>query len=230
VTLSSSSLSFGNQTVNTTSAAQTVTVTNTSAASVTFAGTAVSSPAGYTIGTTCNGATLTPNETCTVTVSFAPTSAATDNTSVTLTDNAANSPQSIALAGTGVAAPPVTLSASSLSFGNETVGTTSAPQVVTVANSGTSSVTFPTPAVAAVAGYSVVTTCSGATLTTGQTCTVTVSFKPTVAGAANASLSLTDNAANSPQSISLSGAGILIPNVVSVAPRNGATGIGPIIR
>jgi hypothetical protein len=99
----------------------------------------------------------------------------------------------------------LTASPSSVSFGNQTVGQTSAAQTVTVSNPGSSSVSISQLAVSG--PFSQTNTC-GATLGAGASCTVSVSFAPTAAGAASGSLTVASSAPNSPLSVPLSGTGV----------------------
>jgi hypothetical protein len=94
-------LTFGSQTVGTTSAAQTVTLTNSGTGSLTLSGLSVSG--SYAETSTC-GTTVAVGGSCTISVTFAPTSAGTQTGSLTLSDNATSSTQTVALTGTAVAA------------------------------------------------------------------------------------------------------------------------------
>jgi len=82
------------------------------------------------------GSSLAGGASCTINVSFAPTAGGAVSGTLTLTNNAANSPQSVALSGTGVTPAAVSLSPSSLAFVGQQVGTTSAPQTITLTNTG----------------------------------------------------------------------------------------------
>jgi len=109
VTLSPTSLDFGQVPVNTESAAQPVTVTNTGAANLIFAAGAVTlegaDPSDFTItADSCSGQTVTPNNPCSVSVAFSPNAAGSETGSLVFTDNASDSPQSVALSGTGLTA------------------------------------------------------------------------------------------------------------------------------
>ncbi|MBO3751193.1 choice-of-anchor D domain-containing protein [Streptosporangiaceae bacterium NEAU-GS5] len=95
---SSSSLVFGSQALNTTSAAQNVTVTNTGTAAASISGVSVSGDFQQT--NTC-GTTLATGASCNVSVTFRPTASGTRTGTVTITSNATNSPTNIALSGTG---------------------------------------------------------------------------------------------------------------------------------
>ncbi len=100
---------------------------------------------------------------------------------------------------------PLTASPSSVSFGNVTVGQTSAAQTVTVSNPGSTSASISQLSVSG--PFSQTSTC-GATLGAGASCTVSVKFAPTAAGAASGTLTVASSAPNSPLSVPLSGTGI----------------------
>jgi hypothetical protein len=105
---------------------------------------------------------------------------------------------------------PVALSSTSLTFGSQNVGSPSAPQTVTVTNTGTANLTISTATVSGTNPGDFATSadlCSGATVAPSSTCTINVTFTPSAAGSRSASLIFTDIAPNSPQSVSLSGTG-----------------------
>lgn len=99
---------------------------------------------------------------------------------------------------------PVSLSATSLKFGNQTVGTKSPSQTVTLTNTGTSSVDI---SISVTGSYTQVNTCSAA-LAAGSTCTVNASFAPTATGTQTGSLVISDGSSGGPQSVSLTGMGM----------------------
>jgi hypothetical protein len=105
VSLPATPQNFGNLALNTSSSAQQVTLTNSGAANltistVTLGGTNASAFAKS--ADNCTGATVTPNGTCTVNVTFTPAATGALSATLTFTDNAATSPQTLALSGTGV--------------------------------------------------------------------------------------------------------------------------------
>ena len=108
----------------------------------------------------------------------------------------------------GSTSPMANISPSSLTFGNEPVDTTSSSQVVTPNNTGSAALNITSIAFTGTdpADFTEVNTCIPS-VAAGGTCTIAISFTPTVSGARTASLSITDNASGSPQSVSLSGAG-----------------------
>jgi uncharacterized repeat protein (TIGR03803 family) len=104
--LSPSSLSFGSQIVNTASGAQTVSVENTGYANLVFGSGAVtisgSDSGDFSVASdSCSGVTLQPAGTCTVGVTFMPTLLASESSTLNFADNAADSPQTVPLSGTG---------------------------------------------------------------------------------------------------------------------------------
>jgi hypothetical protein len=106
-------------------------------------------------------------------------------------------------------APGATVAPSSLNFGNVGVNTTSAARTVTLTNSGTGALTISSVAISGSSDFSIgANTCSGS-LAAGASCTTSLTFRPSAAGARAATLTYTDNAANSPtQSVALSGTGV----------------------
>ena len=148
----------------------------------------------------CTGA-IAPGSSCTISVSFTPTTAGPASGAVTITDNAGT--QTVKLSGTGVA--PVSLSSTSLNFGRVKVGTTSPAHSVYVMNNQSVAVSFTN--VAASSGFAVASnTCSGS-LAAKSRCTVGVTFSPSATGSATGTLTITDNASNSPQTMTLKGTG-----------------------
>ena len=207
--LSPSSLAFGNQTDNTTSAAQAVTVTNNSSVPLTVTSVSIAGANASQFAQSNNCITVAGGGgTCTINVTFSPTATGAASASLTIADNAANSPQTAALTGTGTA-PPIPVigfSASTLSFGTQKVGTSSASQALTVTNSGTSNLNVSV----ALAGnnasdFSQTNNCS--VVVPNGTCTVHVTYSPIGAHASSAQVKFTDNAVGSPQSVNLTGTG-----------------------
>ncbi|MBV9808688.1 MAG: choice-of-anchor D domain-containing protein [Solirubrobacterales bacterium] len=211
VTLSKSSLTFASQLTGTTSSAQSVTLTNSGTAALSLSGIAVTgaNAGDFAESDNCPAApaTLAINATCSISVTFSPGASGSRTATVQVTDNAANSPQSFSLAGTGVA-PAVGLSPSSLAFGSQLIGLQSAPMTATVTNTGTAPLSISSIAIAGANGgdFAQTNTCP-ASLAVNANCTISVTFKPTTTGSRSASVAITDNAPNSPQSLALSGTG-----------------------
>jgi hypothetical protein len=106
--LSPANFSFGNQNVQTTSAGQTATLTNTGNAALTISSVTISGTNVGDFGIAANtcGSSLNAGSACTVRVAFTPQAAGSRSASLTITDNAAGSPHTVALSGTGVSGPP----------------------------------------------------------------------------------------------------------------------------
>jgi Beta-propeller repeat/HYDIN/CFA65/VesB-like, Ig-like domain len=202
------SLIFASQPEGTTSAAQTATLLAAGSATLNITGIA---PSGDFAEIDDCGTSLAGGASCTLSVTFNPTATGTRNGAVTITDNAAGSPQSLVLTGTATPpAPLVTLSPSSVDFGNQGIGATTAAHTVTVSNTGSATLSISTVAItgsnssefALASG----TTCTnGSSVVPGASCAISVTFTPSAAGTASAAVTITDNAADSPQIVSLSG-------------------------
>ena len=205
VELSATTLNFGDETVGKTSAAQTLTVTNSGTSTLTISN--VTASGDYAETSTCI-TSLAPNATCTVTVTFTPTMSGTRTGAVTLTDNAANSPQTVNLTGIGVgSSPSATLSPTSLTFALQVVGTTSPPQPVTLTNGGNATLSI--TSITTTTEFAETNNC-GNSLAAGATCTINVTFTPAGFNGRTGTLTVTDSAANSPQTASLRGTGTFV--------------------
>ncbi len=213
-------------------ATQTFTVTNPGTTSITISSITIpgnnvenpqppGDPDDYQItGNTC-GKTLAGGANCTVKVTFIadsddpPLPSPGNYANLTITDNASGSPQT-AYMSVRVINPKVSLSSSSVSFGKQTHGTTSTAMKVTLTNSGTGVIplTFGTISVTAGSADFELTSGSGTncvnggTVAAGASCAIYVTFTPPAKGTTySGTVTITDNAQNSPQSISLSGTG-----------------------
>jgi hypothetical protein len=200
VGLSPTSLSFGNQSVGVKSSAQAVTLTNTGTSSLLLSNIKiVSGNSGEFAQTNTCGKTLASNASCTISITFTPTKTGSASSSLNITDNAAGSPQSVPLTGTGVASAAL-LSPASLSFSGVLVGKSSATQSVKVSNTGTATLTV--SAVTANGDFSQTNNCT-AGVAAGSSCTITVTFSPTAAWSRGGSIVITDNAYNNSQQVAL---------------------------
>jgi hypothetical protein len=206
VKLVPTSLSFGAQLLGTTSAVKAVTITNVGTATLNFSSISLTGPnAGdFTITNTC-GSALGAAASCTISVTFHPSAIGPRSATVSIRDDGGGSPQLVSLSGTGTA---VKLVPTSVSFGNQKVGTTSAAKVVTMTNVGTTTLSISGISLTGTnAGdFSQTNTC-GSTLAAGASCTISVTFHPLVTGVRSAVLSIGDNGGGSPQLVPLSGTG-----------------------
>ncbi len=203
------SLTFGSQNVGTTSAPQVTMLYNgqnriLNISGFTFTG-ANSGDFGQT--NTC-GTTLAAGQACAINVTFTPSATGNRSATLNINDDAANSPQTVALSGTGTGGLTVTVSPSTLSFGKVNVGTTSPTKNVTVTNTGSAAVSISNIGITGTnAGDFGQTNNCGSSLGVGASCTIGVAFTPTVTGKRSAVLSISDNADGSPQQVTLTGFG-----------------------
>lgn len=105
------------------------------------------------------------------------------------------------------------LSPTSLNFGNQTVGITSEPQKLTLRNKGNINLTISLIQLTGAdsGDFNQKNNCPSS-LSPNDSCKISVTFTPTTTGTRNAAVSVTDNAPNSPQSVPLTGVGI-VPTV-----------------
>jgi hypothetical protein len=200
VTVSPTALNFGSVATGSTSTAQGVTVSNPTNAAASVSG--ISASGDFAQTSNC-GSTIAANSSCTVNVTFSPT--ATGSRTGTLTVNAGGVTNTVSLSGTGTAPGPVlNVNPASLTFAKTVVGSADPPQSVTISNSGTTSATV--SSVTVTGDFSQANNCG--TIAVGASCTVTVTFKPTVGGSRTGTLSVNSNANNSPATVGLSGTGI----------------------
>jgi hypothetical protein len=208
VTLSSAILGFANQAPGTTSPPQTVTLTNTGMATLNIQTVVITGGNGFAVanGTTCtSGVSVAASSSCLIQVTFAPTASGQGNANVMITDNAADSPQQIFLVGNSGLAAVVSVSPASVSFPGQYVGTSGLPQTVTVTNNGNLPLTISSVA-ASPADFGQLSTC-GNSLAPNASCAVGVFFDPTTAGTRTGTLTITDSAPGSPQTVTLTGSG-----------------------
>ena len=205
VTVSPTSLTFPLQVLATPSTPQAVTLTNDlptalSISSIVVTGT---NPSDFPQTNNC-GTSLAGNSSCTINVTFKPTNINHRSATLTITD--AQGTQTVALSGTSTAA---SFAPTSLTFTGQTVGTTSAAQVVTLtdASGGTAlTITGITITGANPSDFAQTNTC-GSSVAPKKSCTISVTFTPSATGTRTAAVSVADNGGASPQTVPLSGTG-----------------------
>lgn len=215
LTVTPTSIAFGNQRVGTTSTTRTVTLQATGG-SVTINSITRTGP--YAISGITLPRTLASGASTTFNVTFSPT--ATGSAPGTITINSTAGTKTVSLTGTGTASTLV-LSPSPANFGNVRVGTSSAPVTITATNTGTATLNTTTMTFAGPFAHSSGAT-AGFTLAPGGSTTFAVVFSPTAEGAATGSVTIASDAVPSPTVLSLTGTGI-IPKI-GVAPSPVAFG------
>ncbi len=212
-TLTPATITLPNQILNTTSATQTYTLKNTGSGALTITGITYNPGGVFAASTNCPtsaaAGTLAAGASCQTFLTFTPTAVGNFSGAITVTDNAGV--QTATYFATGISsALTVAVSPAVLTFGSSNLGTTTAVQLVTVKNTGSSAVTLASETITGTNATSFLksaTTC-GSSLAAGAGCTVSVAFKPLTAGALTASLAIADNGTGSPQTVSLSGTGV----------------------
>lgn len=209
---SASDVNFVDTLVSTTTPAQSVTLTNTNTGSTSLninsASIAGSDATDFAVTSdTCTGAMLPPGDACSISVAFTPSATGTRTASLSVLSDASNSPNSVALSGTGTA-PVASIAPASISFPTTAVGSTAPARSVTLTNTGTGplivgvvSITGENPADFAISADS----CSNQTIAPGANCSISVTYTPGAPGPRSANLNLPSNAGGSPHSVGLSG-------------------------
>jgi len=205
-TLSLTALSFPSTISGQLSSAQTVTLTNSGGVPLTSIAISVSGAFQQTNDCTTS---LAANSSCAISVEFNPATTGYQTGTLSISDITRAQPQTVALSGTGMAPPALGVSPASLTYSG-TVGQASVSQTVTVSNTGGApleNVGFQINGLSA-SSFSYGTTTCGATLANGNNCTVQVTFTPTAAGGATASLAVSSSTSGvAAASVSLSGTG-----------------------
>ncbi|MGD0016143.1 MAG: choice-of-anchor D domain-containing protein [Verrucomicrobiia bacterium] len=244
ISVTPSSLAFGNETVGLTSTPPlTVTYQNNTSVDINFYGISIAGANSNDfaiISDSCADGSLAPGQNCSIGIAFTPTAGGPRTAELVINDDATGSPRTVGLSGTGVAPEPsVCLSTGgSLSFGNN-VATGSVSTVgVTITNCGSASL-FITNMVISGSDHGLFTvssdTCSGNTISSGGgPCTFNVNFAPTNAGPRSATLTINSSATNSPNIVALSGTGevptpraCLISGIVFGTQNSGTTSTPP---
>jgi hypothetical protein len=221
VMLNPITLSFPSTDVNATSVAQTITISNSGGTAVALQTPSVAGDFRITANT-C-GSTLGASAGCTVSIAFTPTGSGTRNGTFTITDDPGT--QTASLTGMGTSPATDGLSALSLNFAAQQLSISSAPQQITLTNSGDLPLTLIAAQITS-GDFTVVNAC-GNSLNPHSTCSIGVAFQPKSIGPGPGVLTVSDEYRS--QTIPLSGTGVA-PLGVSLSPASTlnfpATGVG----
>ena len=202
VAFSPSLLNFGDQVLDEISAVKTVTLKN-NGSSLLNIDAIVSSGSGFAISGNNCGAVLQVGKTCRVSMTFTPTALGKVTGALTVTDNAAKSPQTVDLSGVGT--EPANLTPASAIYGSQPVGSTSSAKIFTLRND--QSLTLNNIAISTSGDFAVSATTCTTSLAARQKCTISVTFTPKASGTRMGQLRARDSANNSPQTVVLTGTG-----------------------
>jgi hypothetical protein len=197
-TLSTTALTFAQQTIGATSTAQSVTLTNSGDVALTLLATSLA-PGDFTVTNTC-GTSLAAHSTCAIQVNFIPTATGTRTATLTVTDEFRS--QTVALTGTGIAPPGVSLLPTSLTFAATGVGLTAAAQTITLTNNGGQTLTI--SSITASPSFVIASSTCATSLAASSACTLQIVFAPTNAGTAIGTITFLDNAPATTQTVALS--------------------------
>lgn len=188
-----------------------ITITNTGSEAVTIK--KFQTVADFTEVHNCKSS-LPAGGSCDVTLSFNPTYSSKQFGTLAIWDSDPSSPQLMRLVGDGTA---VSLSPKSLNFGNQSVGSSSQPQVVVLTNTSSAALNF--ASIVANGDYTETNTCSNQIPAQGN-CSISVVFTPTQQGTRPGTVVSSDSdLGTSPQTIPLTGVGVESTTVkVSQAP------------
>jgi hypothetical protein len=228
MSVSGNSHDFGAVEVTTSSAAYTVTVTNTGTDAGLKLGSVVlggSESGDYMVDSdSCSNAVVAPNNgTCSFAVTFSPLAEGTRSATISFHHEALETgivprPYVISLTGTGTpatgGAPGIDVSPASKDFGSVNTGDTSSAETFTITNTGNEDLVIGSLALdgANPGDYDVLSdTCSNMTVAPAGTCTFQATFSPSVAGSSSAEVDIPSNVAGSPTSVALSGTGVEAP-------------------
>lgn len=212
LTVSAPSLNFGDVQMGSNATLQ-LTLTSSGTAPVTISSSTIAgqgfgiSSVAYPAGITGWPATLNPGQQVVLSVAFTPNSATSFTGDLAVASDASGGTANVPLSGTGdaVPAPNLTLSATSINFGQSAIGT-KVSRTLTLTSTGNAPLNINTITVSG-GVFSVGTISLPATLQPGQQLSVTVTFDPTTAGADAGTLTITSDDPSGPAAVSLGGLG-----------------------
>jgi Abnormal spindle-like microcephaly-assoc'd, ASPM-SPD-2-Hydin/HYDIN/CFA65/VesB-like, Ig-like domain/Cep192 domain 4 len=218
---SPTSVAFGSVVVGSNNS-QVVSLKNTGNSTLSFSQVSVTG-SGFSVSGLTTSSTIAAGGTLNFNAVFAPASASSSNGSITLSTNGSPAQITISLAGTGAAATrSLSVSSSSLSFGNVQVGN-SGSLTTKFTNTGNSNVTISGVTVTG-AAYGATGITSGLILSPNQAATLTVQFTPTALGSDPGSVSVASDATNSPATIALAGESHTVLLSWTASTSTGVTG------
>ena len=231
--VSPTTLTFGAQAINTSSAPQSVVVTNVGSSdllvlSADLGGTALitTDPTSFSVVNGC-AAAIPSGASCTISVGFSPTTEGDKSATLSITTNDAVNPvRTVSLGGTGVA-PLVTVMPGSLTFATRTVNTTSAAQSLLVTNTGSGDLVVESVTITGVnaTNFAITNNTCVAPLAPAVTCTVDVTFTPNATGVRLASVVIATNAVVAPTVfVALSGTGQAVTATTTATIANARFG------
>ena len=230
-TLLPATLTFGSTAVGSTSASQRVSITNFGTRSMTigavnFDGNQAGS---FIIASTTCQRSLQPGRSCNYNVAFRPQAQGALTATLNISNNGiVGGVSKVSLAGTGTPPLPVlVVSATTLAFSSVNLNVVSGPRTVVISNTGQGTLNFTSVSAitqTAGAGFVISATTCGATVVSGASCTLSVTFTPTSNGAKTGTLAIKTNGSPATVNVSLTGTGVTPAPVLLVTPTSVAFG------
>ncbi len=204
INVSPSSLDFGNQNTGTTSNPLVVTVSNTGNGS--FDIRSITGIGDFAHIANCPE-TLQPQTSCTINITFSPITAGAISGLISVNTTAQAGSGSLSLSGNGILVPRaiIVVNPSSLTFGDQALGSVSPAQIIFISNTGLVTLELRNIAFSSsTSGFALVSppaaenpnglTACGGSVAPRTSCAIGVAFGPSTIGAASASLTITHNA------------------------------------
>ncbi len=208
--LSTNSVAFGTATIGLPTPAVPVTLTNSGSSPLAISAISVTGAdhADFTVPNNCPSS-LAAAASCLLSVSFNPTQSGARSANIQISDNAPQSPQSIAVSGTAVQAQ-ISVTPPSASFPAQLAGTPSSPQTFTITNTAAAPalLAVSSAVVASSTDFSVVKNGCSAPVSASGTCTISVQFDPSATAPSpsrSGTLVIQSNAPSSPVNVALTG-------------------------
>jgi hypothetical protein len=195
--LTPASADFGTVATGSSSAQKVFTLANAGTAALSISSVTVggASPALFTVGSNTCGVSLAAGASCTVSITFAPSSPGTATATLSITDSVGTQMSTLSGVGSAPPAAKAALSPSTANFGSEPVGAVSAASAITLSNSGTAA--LPITSIGLVgtnsSDFAIAANTCGTSLAAGASCTISVTFKASMAGTESATLSAADS-------------------------------------
>ncbi|MGA8299540.1 MAG: alkaline phosphatase family protein [Terriglobales bacterium] len=176
-----------------------VTVTNTGRKAIAIK--SISAINDYTVSSNC-GTSLAAQANCTVNVTFTPSASGARPGALTVASSDPASPQRVDLVANGLG---IVLSPQKIAFGSQAVGTTSAPQTVTITNANSTAILIGS----LISTYEFIVSGNNcpSSLAAQQSCAIQIEFSPEVTGSTTGEIYISDSDASSPQTVDVSGKG-----------------------
>jgi|CZKD01.1.fsa_nt_gi hypothetical protein len=213
VTLSPAALQYASQTVGSSSQPQTILLRNMGSAPLAIS--SITTTGDFAETDNC-GNSVQAAGSCAFSIIFTPTAVGSRDGTIVIQDDAAGSPHIISLNGSGQGAV-VTLIPPMLTFPSVPVGNSSAPQTITLANTGNAALSI--SAIEAAGDYAQTNNCPPS-LSAGSSCAINVTFAPTTSGTRTGTVTVSDSVAGSPQIVGLTGTGVGLTAVVVLTPTS----------